>query len=806
MRKPQIFAIAFLLVGAGLLLLAMPVQACFNWEVTANDRYNGVDPGMYTQYTIQVDMSPGCRNTYWLSFTTEGEDGGWTSEVLDETGHIIPKETEFVLSGTVTYYFTFTVFAPGDAGEGEEASIILHIRANDKYNQDETKDVETLTTVYFAGPYSPDPVEMAETEPGVSWVVLTWDRSTTNPFDFDRYEVHMSHAADFYPVLAHEAQTWVADIDDQDTLTYNMTGLAGSSTYYFQIRAVDRQGEGTGGPYYADSNEESGQTTGINYKPAAVTLLDDYWDLTNSSVVINWTQSDELDFGYYEIHSALTPGFEPNERTQELRFYDDNVTGAEVSGLKENRDLYLKVRVVDNGNPAKYNDSNELHIKTLDFTPWASKLRDAVNVTYHEVELEWSPNCNTDFNHYEVHYSTQEDFTPDATTWDQDIDDLRNNFTTVEELEDDTTYYFKVRTIDNGSNHVDSEAIEVTTPALNKPPVPAELDEPEAADISDTWVKLTWSENEEEDFACYEIYMSEEEDFDIDEDGELVEEEDRASRNYYKVTGLDPDTTYYFKVRTWDEGNEEEEQDPLSSDSNEIEVTTEPLPTPVVVNDPTTITHDSVKLTWSRNTDDDFLRYEVYMDPFSSFNPDLKSPETVIDDSYETEYTFRQLEELTEYYFLVRVVDQGNSKSDSNTVEAVTLNGPPAAVELHSPYSETEDSFTITWEPSEAGDFDYYEVHLSEEEGFTPDDDTLVGTQTDVDSTTFIIEDLQDDTEYFVVVRIYDEGGLFNDSNEKSGETEYAGAPADDDDSTAFGVLAAILTTLVAAVSCRRRK
>jgi len=73
------------MVGAGLLLLAMPAQACFSWSVTANDRYNGVEPGMFTEYVIMVEMSPGCRSNYWLSFSSDGGAPGWTDSVLDET-------------------------------------------------------------------------------------------------------------------------------------------------------------------------------------------------------------------------------------------------------------------------------------------------------------------------------------------------------------------------------------------------------------------------------------------------------------------------------------------------------------------------------------------------------------------------------------------------------------------------------------------------------------------------------------------------------------------------------------------------
>ncbi len=758
---------------------------------------------MYTEYDIQVDMSPGCRSNYWLSFSSDGGAPGWSDSVLDETGHPIPMDgTEFFLSGTVTYYFTYLITAPSNAGDQEEANFVLHIFATDKYNEEETKDVETITTAHRSDSPAPDPVELAEPDPGVNWINLAWDQSTTW-LDFGHYEVHMSHAAGFVPIPEHEAQTWMADVNDPETVTYNVTGLAEGSTYYFQIRVVDSQGEASGGPYYVDSNEEYARTKGVNYKPEAVTISDEYLDLTNESVKIEWTRNEDIDFAYYEIHSALKSDFDPTPYTSRVKFYERNITSADILGLWENRDIYLKIRVYDNGNPAKHNDSNELNVHTLDYDPLPSNLREATNTSYHETSIDWSENLNTDFAYYEIHKSTEQDFEPDDDTLDQTILDRRDNQTMVDGLKDDTTYHFKVRSIDNGSNNADSNEIEVTTPALNKPPVASELYDPENDDISDTWVRLSWSENEDDDFDRYMIYMSEDDNFDIDEDDpELVKEETRATRDSYKVTGLDSATAYYFQIRTWDEGDEEEEQDPLYNDSNEIEVRTEPLPAKVTLSSPTEITHDSMLLDWSRNGDDDFKQYEVYMG--TTFDFDAIAPETVITTQSTTEFTVKGLDESTRYFFAVRVVDDGGSHSDSDQVMAETANGPPEAVELDRPFSRTHESFELFWSTSDAGDFANYEVHVSTEEGFEPDTNTLIDTIYVATETTIMIIDANPDTEYFCVVRTIDTGGLYNDSNEEDVTTEESVGGTDDD--PGFGFLAAILATFAVAVVIRRRK
>ncbi len=796
MRGLQFYLIAFLLVGAGLLYVSQPAQACFSWTVTADDTTNGTDAGSgahYTIYDIRVDMRPGCRSTYWLSFTKDGEPPGWTSDVLDETGHVIPWGTEFVLSGVVTYHFSFQVKPSPLAPTGEEAAITLHIRATDRYNEDEIKDVETTTTVWRGS--APDDVELGVPVTGETYAHLTWDE--TLALDFDHYEVHMTNAEDFVPVL----KTMVDTVDDQSTTEYNVTGLSEGTTYHFRVRVVDGEAP-EDGPYYMDSNEVEGTTAGLNIPPPAP-ILEEAWTITNDSAKLNWSRCNDTDFAYYELHASLEPNFTANKYNSRVKFYDQDMTGGQLIGLWENETVYVKVRVWDSGR--KNNLSNEVNFTTLDYDPLPSTLFSATNTSYFETHLRWTYNCNTDFGYYEVHYSTEDGFTPQASTLNHTLFDLRENSTKVEGLLDGMTYYFVIRTVDNGSYHADSNQIEVTTPLLNKPPTASELYEPEAADVSDTWVKLMWTENEEEDFDRYEIYMSEEEDFDIDDDGELVEEEDRASRNNYRVSDLDPDTTYYFKVRTWDIGDEETQQEPLFNDSNEVEIHTEPLPTAVVIDPSPELSPNSITLSWSRNNDDDFRQYEVYIDTIASFDPDLKTPITTLNDRYLTEYRVGELEERSTYFFIVRVVDQGGSHRDSNTLMFETLNGPPAAIELNDPFSITSDSFTIYWEPSEANDFASYEVHVAEDEDFTADDDTLMEIETDVDGTTYVIEGLDGDTEYFVLVRTYDEGGLYNDSNEVSAETEPLESDGGDDE-PGFGARMAMLCLFIVALGLKRRK
>lgn len=102
-----------------------------------------------------------------------------------------------------------------------------------------------------------------------------------------------------------------------------------------------------------------------------------------------------------------------------------------------------------------------------------------------------------------------------------------------------------------------------------------------------------------------------------------------------------------------------------------------PRPTPVILYDPTDITATSMKLTWTRNTDPDFVKYEVYI----STNQDLWTLIASITNQSQTAYTVTGLSASTTYYFIIRVVTN-SSFSDSNQVSGTTAPVPLSPISL----------------------------------------------------------------------------------------------------------------------------
>jgi len=97
------------------------------------------------------------------------------------------------------------------------------------------------------------------------------------------------------------------------------------------------------------------------------------------------------------------------------------------------------------------------------------------------------------------------------------------------------------------------------------PPVPSTLS---YSDLTSNSVKLNWSKNEDPDFQEYHLYRADHSN--VSESDVLVTSITEQSQTSYTNTNLQPNTTYYYKLFTFDQAN-------LFSSSNEISFTTLPV-------------------------------------------------------------------------------------------------------------------------------------------------------------------------------------------------------------------------------------
>lgn len=479
-------------IQIGLILCALLVsfvivpantEACFTIEVTYEEAKN-VDKGDFTQYEIQIDLSPGCKSIYYLTFSSDEPPGtGWSTAILNESGGVLDYGTEVMYSGTVTVYFYLMVTAPIDASDNEPYAPPIYLRATDYYNQEDNYDIDTTTTAN-PGVHAPAPVSLWEVGNTTNSIDLGWDQSMEP--SFGGYELHMSSINGFIPVETTILQTFFI----RTQTAFTVDGLSEGTDYYFVIRIWDN--EISTGPYFADSNQVKGRTQGINYPPIAV-WLSDPTNIKAREVTLTWTQNTDLDFASYEIHSSLDPGFTPDTSTRDMTVDNQTITSVEVGGLEENCTLYFKVRVIDHG--GLFNDSNEVSCHTEDWDPVALTLYDPTNTNSSSTHLSWSQSTDYDFQCYEIYISEEEVFTPSQDTYETSITDSCEISIILDLPNELTTYYFCVRLVDLANNYNDSNIVSTTTLDGTPPTIIANLPLHNAVDVDVTQdITITFSE------------------------------------------------------------------------------------------------------------------------------------------------------------------------------------------------------------------------------------------------------------------------------------------------------------------------
>ena len=310
-----------------------------------------------------------------------------------------------------------------------------------------------------------------------------------------------------------------------------------------------------------------------NRPPWAVDLAPPH-TVRETSVCLQWNQSQETDFGSYEVHRSTLSSFIPSSTTLAMNITSRTLTEANMTGLAYSTRYFFKIRVWDNGDPAMFNISNEVEATTAtpNGVPAAVELYPPSEITPFTMRLAWSRSPDGDFARYEVHRASTKNFIPGASTLLQSIDRPDENRTLAQGMRPWTVYYFKVRVYDNGSPALRNDSNELDARTGNTPPEAAVLN---PVQMGATSAFLTWSASPDEDFARYELHMSPNASFVPDA---LTMAANLTDRQYTECTieNLELARAYYFVVRSFDIGG-------MQNDSNTVNGTTmNTLPKPVI--------------------------------------------------------------------------------------------------------------------------------------------------------------------------------------------------------------------------------
>ena len=333
--------------------------------------------------------------------------------------------------------------------------------------------------------------------------------------------------------------------------------------------------------------------------------------------------------------------------TSPIEIYEGEDLNCCIDG-KNNGTFYYRIKA--------YNDyfvsdwSNIVNI-TVDWPPNPPVDLVASNPTGHEISLSWELSPDSDIQGYYImkNITNGDDSGPFKL-----VTSVFSNVTeyTITGLCEETTYHFMLLAYDfHNTNSTRSNVASETTLDVTAPAAPEGLT---SKVVSESEIKLTWDANEEQDLGGYIIFMNES--GDNPSENFYVIHTITGTDTSYTVSGLTEQTTYYFKIKAFDEVPNN------SSFSNMTSATTPDVTPPTVptgLNVSNSTVH-SLTLSWESNPEADVVGYIL----FRSMALDTTFINISLELITDTQYIDTGLEEATIYYYKLKAVDDVGLESD----------------------------------------------------------------------------------------------------------------------------------------------
>ncbi len=576
----------------------------------------------------------------------------YSSGEIEETGeYYLANETEvdywFVQvnrywSDYGNYQFTVSVDYQNDAGTGEDVAS----------DDSEAYDIESDTT-YEGFLKDLDQTDMYKIELDPSSIVtISFISYAENDQELKLYNSNNEKIFTLYSSQGVE-ETDVYHLANETELDYwyvevNLYWSEGDYQFTVNVDHQDDAGSGEDvASEYSEAYEIESDTTYEGY------LMDlDEQDtykihLTpNSIITINLTADFEDD----EVFLSF---INPNKEEQFTIYSSDGTKETESLNIGDEFETgYWFVMIGSSwGDGGSY--SFETHVVTTG-GPSPVVVSES-SKTDTSITISWTENTDPDFFRYEIYVSATEG---DIGYRFGFINDQSETTYTLISLDTETTYYITVRVINTVEQTADSNQIEVTTETGAQAPTPVVVS---LVSKTSTSIEISWTENMDEDFDSYEIYVSGLE----GASGFWEDTIDDRSTTSYTITDLDPDSTYYVMIRVMNTANK-------YADSNQLEVKTRaggvpPSPVTVTVEDET---KNSIEISWTECGHSDFDRYEIYM---SHNEGDMGNLIEAITSRGTTSYEITGLDPETVCCFTVKVVTEDGQSANSEQVTAETL-------------------------------------------------------------------------------------------------------------------------------------
>lgn len=438
----------------------------------------------------------------------------WMDNSADETNFYIERKTGVGGAYSQIGSVGANVTTYTNTGLSQGTEYYYRVRAYSNPNYSTYSNETSRTTLTLLSPSNLAATPMSSTQIQLSWT----DNSTDETSFYIEYRTTGSY-------------TYLTTVP-ANTTSYTHSYLNQSTTYSYRVRAYNANSS----VYSAYSNEVSATTTTINAPTNLSISAVSYTQLT-----LTWTDNSGDENGFVIERKTGAGGTYSTIYTTAA-----NATSYTNSYLTLGTEYYYRVRAFIGSNYSQY--SNEVSATTLTFNAPSNLVASPLSSS--QINLTWTDN-STDEMYFYIEQKMG------ATGAYSQIAYVPANVAafTSAGLTQNTTYYYRVRAYNSTGYSSYSNEASATTLTFN---APSNLT---ASPLSDTQVKLSWTDNTLDEIYFYVEYK-------IGATGTYAALPSlSANTKTYTHANLTPNTTYYYRVRAYSAGG-------YSAYSNEASTTT----------------------------------------------------------------------------------------------------------------------------------------------------------------------------------------------------------------------------------------